>query len=156
MYVRIDGSTVGPLGAGGGGVGGSGTTGTIPKWSAGTTLADSIITESGASISVAGAFSASHTGSVITATGTGTGPVFYGIGNGNANGTYIQLQESGSKNWFIGMDDGGSTLNFREDSIGGNIALSLDASSNLVVGGALTAYTGTFTATGGDIILEVN
>jgi hypothetical protein len=39
---------------GGGGVGGSGTTNTIPRWTAATTLGDSIITQSGSTITVTG------------------------------------------------------------------------------------------------------
>jgi len=52
----------------GGSVSGSGTTGTIPKWSSSSALTDSIITESGGAISVAGGLTAS--GDVLIGTTT--------------------------------------------------------------------------------------
>jgi hypothetical protein len=57
----FDGSDWGCSAAGTGTVTGSGTTGTLPKFSAGTTLADSIITESGGTITVGGNLTATGT-----------------------------------------------------------------------------------------------
>ncbi|MCA1800761.1 MAG: hypothetical protein LC650_05660, partial [Actinobacteria bacterium] len=53
----------------GGGISGSGTTGALPKFTASNTLGDSIITESGAAISVGGTISATNL------SGTNTGDV---------------------------------------------------------------------------------
>jgi hypothetical protein len=60
-----DGSDWGCSAAGTGTLTGSGTTGTLPKFSAGTTLADSVITESGGNITIGGALSV--TGSITAA-----------------------------------------------------------------------------------------
>lgn len=56
MYVRINGSTVGPLGSGGGGgsLSGSGTSGVIAKWTGTSSLGDSILTDSGTGLTVGG------------------------------------------------------------------------------------------------------
>lgn len=51
-------------GGGGGTIGGSGTAGRLAKFTAGTTLGDSIITESGTTISVAGSLNVASSGSL--------------------------------------------------------------------------------------------
>lgn len=76
IFGRINGSTVGPLAAGGSGTVSSGTTNTLAKYTAATTVGDSLITDDGTTMTYSGtggiASSGSATG-VITATGATSG-----------------------------------------------------------------------------------
>lgn len=89
---------------GGGGVSGSGTTGTIMKWTGTTAAGDSIITESGSIISVAGGVSASGniqtTGSGAIGSNTSIVATTYMQGNGgvyagSSSHTYMTNAGSG-------------------------------------------------------------
>lgn len=91
LYVRVNGSTVGPLGTGGGGGGslsGSGTSNKVTKWTGSTSLGDSSISDDGSTITVTGALNVTGNatldgnttlGNANTDTVTFTGRVASGI-----------------------------------------------------------------------------
>lgn len=110
----FDGSTWGCSAAGVGTVTGSGTTGTLPKFSAGTTLADSIVSESGGAITIAGPVTASK----LTVTGTVTAQSNLSVG-----GT---LNSSGALNMF------GAAITTTLNPAPGVIAASFTTQSTIV------------------------
>jgi hypothetical protein len=89
--------------AGGGGIGGSGTAGTVPKFTAATTLGDSLVSDSGTKVSVGGDFEA--TGLSLFTDGT-QGFYMGGYGSNNYGAMWPQNVTPGSTNYtFIGRDD---------------------------------------------------
>lgn len=82
LFVRINGSTIGPLGTPGAGtITGTGTNGKITKWTGTTSVGDSIISESGSTITISGALTL--TGK-LTTVATAAGAAGFNLPHGTA------------------------------------------------------------------------
>ena len=85
---------------------GSGTSGYLPKWTGTATLGNSLISESGTAIAVAGSFSTTGVAALSTTSGTATigqnvttADALLGIGEGRTGNGYAYLDLVGDTNW---------------------------------------------------------
>ncbi|KKK70852.1 hypothetical protein LCGC14_2919810, partial [marine sediment metagenome] len=154
---------------GAGALGGSGTAGTIAKWSAAATLTDSIMTESGAALTVAGTISLSgifvkftSTGTinnlVTSETNTGTGSLRIQAGGGSATyggGITLYANQHATKpgDVFLGISSGsGGSFRFGNTGVdSGSDVFTISSVGDTVISGTLTSLN-----MGGNIDLITN
>ena len=129
---------------GGGGLGGTGTAGTIAKWTAASTLDDSIITESGSVITIAGSINATHaTATSITVERTTATALKWGLAVESGAGRLYDYTNSKS---FAHFAAGGAATFYYNNAV--KLAT---AAGGITVTGDVAATTGTFS---GNVIVN--
>jgi hypothetical protein len=99
----------------------------------------SVFSVSAASSTVAtGALTVTGTGVFTSSDASSYGLRLIGTSTG---GAYFYITENAVKTWAIGIDDGGNSLKFRENSITGDTALELDVNSNAIFAAAVEVGT---------------
>lgn len=118
------------------GVGGSGTSGTIAKFTAGTTLGNSIITESGAAISVAGTVTVVGSSNVnqLIVKGHSTQTAAQIVIQSNAGAEWLSIRGLANGSVLIGKEAGPSLTSADSIAIGYRAMNGVTSSNSVAIG----------------------